>query len=481
MVQCLPLLNLLKDVILVDTALDSNTPPSPTSRVQPERIAWGILLISFAIFCASCAATSLGLYWFFFQSTVQLDVLAQSGRGTLGVSDPNGSDQSVRDRRELSKNMSIRTDTTDFWSQGTVTFRDLRNDRLVASVTLKSDTTLSLSNASRPRFDWISAGYQIDLYNLVGEVNVFVAPGLERDFEMNIKTTFGVWIRLGESGQYTVSASDTQVRLLNYAGEALLIAPGLQYGRSIDMGQQGILNQGETDITTAPLLIDLIQNGKMSFATPDQLAAGLPSNWACGNEANDIPRGEHAAAAAPDGREAMHLVRLENADTHGETFCEQSLGMPQMGYDVSAFNYLEMRATLYISEQSLSSCGEQASECPLMMRITFEGEDGGLRDWYQGIYARRDTNDVYPQRCGSCFENHLRILDHVWYTYESRNLFDLFQDTNPDDEFNSRPRTILNIRIYASGHQYDVYVGNVALVAGNTFNTTMEDAVTNAG
>ncbi|NJL56445.1 hypothetical protein HC928_15650, partial [bacterium] len=60
----------------------------------------------------------------FFQSSLSLNVIAQNGRGTLGVSAVGTADQSVRDRpRTLSRGMTLRTDTTDIWSQGVLLIR----------------------------------------------------------------------------------------------------------------------------------------------------------------------------------------------------------------------------------------------------------------------------------------------------------------------------------------------------------------------
>ena len=78
--------------------------------------------------------------------------------------------------------------------------------------------------------------------------------------------------------------------------------------------------------------------------------------------------------------------------------------------------------------------------------------------WFHGFYAAIDPNRNYPYSCTSCNEQHERITQGVWYTYESHNLFGMFA---PE----ARPVSILNLRFSASGHQYDVYVSEVALIA----------------
>lgn len=465
---------------MTDVTLD---PDSLIQRppIHMERTAWGILLISFAVFCVFCAASTLGLTWFFFQSSLPLHALAQNGRGTLGISAVGSSDQSVRDRpRVISRGMTLRTDTTDVWSQGTLMARDPRaDDQLVALVTLKSDTSVEFISATSPRFRWMAFGYQLELNHLLGEIDVYLSPDLSRDVEMTLVTTSGAWVRLGSAGRYTLRASEDHLRVINYDGEAVIVAQDGRTARSIPQGQQGVYTVSDSQIEIAPQMLNLIQNSTLSFSREDQVLVGIPDNWVCGNEldyststADNIPRGKHELAVSADGRRAIHFVRGDGATTNGKTFCEQTIGRPETGFDISQFNYLEMRVTLFIESHSVSSCGVRATECPLMIRIRFQGEDGGYRNWIQGIYAYSYPNDGYPQACDECRQYHLRIRENVWYTYESRNLFDLYQLQG------ERPIAITEIEIYASGHEYNVYMGDVSIIAGSI--SAAEDAASNA-
>lgn len=465
---------------MTDVALD------PESLIQRptapmERTAWGIILVSFGIFCTFCAVSTLALTWFFFQSSLSLNVIAQNGRGTLGVSAVGTADQSVRDRpRTLSRGMTLRTDTTDIWSQGVLLMRDFSEEnQLVALVTLKGDTSVDFVSATRPRFAWMSFGYEIALQNLRGEIAIYLPAHLNRDIEMTVLLSSGAWVRLGSAGQYTITAADDRVRVHNENGQAVLVAQDGRTARSIPPGQQGIYTPQETKIELAPQMINLIQNSTLSFSREDQVLVGIPDNWVCGNEldysipADNIPRGRHELALSPDGRQAMHFSRSNGATTNGKTFCEQVIGRPESGFDITPYHYLEMRVTLNIQSHSVSSCGVRATECPLMMRVRFIGEDGGYRNWIQGIFVYSYPNDGYPQTCDECRQYHLRVRDDVWYTYESRNLFDLYQLEG------ERPVAITEVEIYASGHEYDVYISDVALVAGVITPPAGEDTATN--
>ena len=131
-------------------------------------------------------------------------------------------------------------------------------------------------------------------------------------------------------------------------------------------------------------------------------------------------------------------------------------------FDVSQFDYLAMRTTLLVNFQSVSKCGIAGSECPLMLRIDYITAEGTPRQWFQGFYTVDDPQYAdYPPTCDSCLREHVKINEKTWYTFETGNLFTLL----PTDW---RPGAILNVQFYASGHQYDVYLGEMSLVVGQT-------------
>ena len=92
-----------------------------------------------------------------------------------------------------------------------------------------------------------------------------------------------------------------------------------------------------------------------------------------------------------------------------------------------------------------------------MLRIDYIDQNGQARKWYHGFYAMNDMQLAYPLQCNSCAQAHEFINPRSWYSYDSGNLFTLF----PPDE---RPSKILAVWFYASGHQYDVQLSEVALV-----------------
>jgi hypothetical protein len=192
-------------------------------------------------------------------------------------------------------------------------------------------------------------------------------------------------------------------------------------------------------------------------STADQVR---PQVWRCVNNIDfpGEPLGTFGVMQV-DGRTAMRLFRGDNALTHGVTRCWQGIGTGTSGLDLTSFNSVSIRATFKIASQSLSACGFDGSECPLMLRMDYIPAEGGdAVTWFHGFYASVDPNRFFPSSCLSCNEQHERITPNVWYTYESHNLFEVFAP-------GAQPRSILNLSFYASGHQYDVYVSEVTLVA----------------
>ena len=440
-------------------------------RVSPERLAWGVLLIAFAVFCFIAVGSALAIHHYAFRSSLAMDMLLQVGSGTVGVKFPNTAEQAATSQRVLTSDSTIRTTTTDRWSQAVLSFRDDSADEsLVAMVTLKSATSLHVLNASRPRFDWSTAVYSIDITELSGEIDVRVSDVFGHPIEIYIETIGGAEVRLTSGGIYRITALDTRVHATNVSGEAVMIAPDRLTAVSIPMGEEGVVFTDTNTFVRHPALVDLVANSDLATSMPaagaSEALADPPFVWNCSSgPPTNLPSGRYRADVAPDGRRGFRLVRSEGANTNGYTRCEQTLGEAREGVDVREYDYLSLQTTLYIDYQSLSLCGIDGSECPLMLRVKFIDVNGNPGEWIHGIYARLDPGTNVPRRCDTCLDNHLQIYEKTWYIYNSENLFTLFQESQ-------RPAIITDVVFYASGHQYDVYVDEVALLAGNLQNLT---------
>jgi hypothetical protein len=449
----------------LDNMTQTRETPAITLPGSPERLAWGVLLISFAVFCGICIATTLGVHYFFFTSTVSMDIELKVGRGIASIVTKSDSvEEAFRGEsgpRSLAKGTTIKTDVQ---TQAVLSFYDTSDDngQLVAAITVKRNTDLTFNTASQPRFEWGTGNYFIRLDNLAGELDVFVAENLPRTFRLDIRTDQESWISISSGGRYSVSATGDQIRLVNREGSATLFAPDPRINRSIPETMEGNFVIGESAITVIPATVELLQNStfEVSADTPaDEEEAPettIPVGWACTNEQDALPRGAYGSEIL-QGRPSMRLTRSEGATSHGETRCIQPFH-GQNGVDVSAYTYLSLRATFYIDYQSLSTCGIDGSECPLMLIMDYLDANGIGRTWYHGFYAWTDSQVDYPLRCSSCAQDNERISEKTWYTYESGNLI---AELPPD----LRPSNILVVRFRTSGHQYNVYVGEVSLLA----------------
>ncbi len=430
-------------------------------HVSTQRLAWGILLAAFGAFCVVCLLTSFGVNYFLFRSGMPMETVVQVGRGSVGVTGTTQTDQRVLNYRDLQRNEAVSTDSQ---SQAALSFYDPRHDRqLVASVTLKGASSLRFGNALRPRFEWSNSGYELLLHNVQGEIDVLVPRNLERDPFLTFVLPGNEYIYLTSSGRYTISAYENEITLINREGTAAIAPTDPQQAQGVPAGQRAVLTPGSAELAIIPSYEELLVNSTFDdlLANDFGVTAPVPYTWACINGPTDQPRGNFATEFI-DGHLALRLSRLQNASSHGETRCSQTFGPEgRVGRDVTMYNYLEIRTRMNIAGQSLNVCGTQGSECPLMLSLDYIDENQVSSQWFHGFYARMDVPTDYPATCLSCLQEHEQINQGVWFTYESGNLFTLLPEGR-------RPASILNVRFYASGHEYDVFVGEVSLLAGNT-------------
>jgi len=433
--------------------------------IEPIRLTWGILLVAFAIFCTICLTSVLLGHFFFFQSSAPLDMTLTVGKGTVRVKIGTEREQAESRFRNLTTETTISTDSTDLWSQATINFVDPNYEQLIVTMSLKGNTTVRLEDANRPRFNWTGSNYLISLVDLTGEIDILVSDGLNREISVSILTPSGIEMFLLSSGRYVIDASLNEVSIVNRSGQAAIIPDiaNRTMGESVGEGERATVLGEETVITRTPAPIELLDNGNLNTVIPyqdstAQIINDPPFDWTCTNgPANNLPRGNYYHDIAPDGRASFHLKRLNGATSNGYTRCSQTF--PE-GLDVTQYDYLALQAVLYINYQSLTGCGVEASECPLMLYVDYTDINGvSGRRWFHGVYARPlPTNSSWKRLCDDCVQEHILIYEKTWYIYNSGNWLNLFVGDR-------RPATINAIYFYAEGHEYDVFVDEVAILA----------------
>lgn len=443
-------------------------------RIAPERLAWSVLLLSFATFCVICAASTLFAHFFLFQSSLSLETTLQVGRGTVGITESATAPQAETQSRQLSRDTAIRTDSQDQWSQAVLSFRDPETGQeSIVTAVLKNDTSVFLRRANRPRFSWSSTIYEISLQGLDGEIDIRVANDLPRPIELSITTVTGDEVLINRGGNYLIDGSSEGLSVVTRTGEAIIISADRALAYAIPGGQQATFNSASQELTRTPYMQNLLVNNQLQFSreareqTVDPTGAYLPPfGWSCTNgPVSNLPVGNYFEDTASDGRRSFRLVRGSGADTNGYTRCDQSFGD---GLDVSTYDSLYLRSMFYVDSQSLNGCGQEGSECPMMFRIRYKFSPDGDRsqlietEWVHGLYtvplSPAQETAGWKRQCGTCLQPHIRILGQTWYVYESGNLFDVI----PDER---RPVVITQVEFFAEGHQYDVFVDDVSLLA----------------
>ncbi len=436
----------------------SESIPVYESRVSPERLAWSVVLLAFGVFCLVVLVTTVGIYTFLFESTVSLQTTLKVSRGTVGVTNTDLGSFFIRDQNDITGR--IVTVSTDQQSQGTILFFDstVEPTEIYAILTLRGDTSLRINEASQPRFEWSNRNNQIEIEGFRGTLDILITGAEAQVFPMRIATETGASINFQQNGHYVVSATEDIVSAVTRAGVAILLDSDLRNNVYIPEKQTGVLNVSSSEIRLETEDGNIIQNGLFSLMEDvphNGDSPRLPLGWGC-QTALELPRGTFTMDTL-DGLPALRLVR-SRATANGETRCIQP--MPDDGVDVTQFDSLKISTTFLINYQSLSKCGTLASECPLMLVMRYIDTDGIDRTWITGFYYADNPQLSYPPRCVTCDfqpQDHQRISEKAWYTYESDNLFNVL----PVDR---RPATIQSIEFYASGHEYDVFISEMAVL-----------------
>lgn len=418
---------------------------------SPEKLAWATLIVAFSIFITLSAAGVFVGQWFLFESTVPLQSVIKVGRGTVGITALNAptSQEAVRINRTLGRGNLI---TTDEIAEGYIEFVDSRDsNRVIANAAILPGSQVKLIGATRPRFSFGENIYSIHLGDFEGRLEIEIPPQLTHDIKLVINGTHGK-ITLTESGFYLLWSLADSMTLIPRIGNATF-QPYNGTAVTVPAGQTAEILALQPGVQVTKTTDELIKN-PLFFNSAE---AGVADNWGCYSLSAEAeaPRGSSTLLTL-EGRRTIHIQRKGNSLGYGETGCRQFLGESPEGLDVTPYRTLRIRATLNIRWHSLAICGTQGSECPVMLELTYLNEGGAEQRWIHGFYSFEHVNPEVPRTCSSCLSDHDRITPGNWYTYESGNLFQLPEGF--------RPTQITQIRFYASGHEYEVLVGEVSLL-----------------
>ena len=411
--------------------------PLPYSRMRenPERLAWTVLLASFAVFLVLSISVPLTLRYWIEHATVRQNAVLDPIQGTILLYPPRSLEPiAVSELREQVAEGSI-VEAGESPTQATVRLiSEGENDFALGSLQLFSGTRLQLDRMRSPLFELSNAPYQALLTVERGQLRVFTNSGVERPVAVVLVTPHGR-IELG-AGSYQIAVTAEQTAITVSAGEALLFKenhPAL----AVSSGLRAWITA--TAIADQPVVAteNLLRNGNFTQEMRD--------SWESYVIAQNVTPGK-VSIMERDGRRVAYFVR------QGEDNVPTEVGVRQfIDKEVNVYDRLMLQLDVKLLFQSLSGAGYLSSEYPLRVEVNYTDIYGKQLAWGHGFYYRDPENSNWKILNGE------KIPPFNWYTYRSPNLMELLKET--------RPARIDSIRIYASGWNYQSMISEVFLVA----------------
>ena len=438
--------------------------------------AWGVLLGSFLLFVLACIGGTAGVYWFFFKSPTDMTVRVRVSQGSLTVLQADGTNLLVNNNDRdifVPQNAIIQSNST---SQGYLTFEDTYSEQVIATVFLLPNSSLSLRSATRPRFEWSGEAYTFDLNGISGHFAIDIPVRIRRVIVLSMESSL-VTARFGQYGSYFLDVGDKREQLYAQAGTALMYTADRAV--QIEGGMQGVLQQDQNSLTVQPYPYEIVNwqssNGytfglddfpddMASLSTDDKekLSTELPLLWGCTNyENNPSEISGTWIRTKIDQHVVIQMQRTGKGLDHAETSCQYTFAAPPAtGLPVSPENTLSIRAKFKIDFQDVTTCGILGTECPVMLELTYRAlgqKQDESTTWHHGFYAIRPPDDNSPKICDSCPNVHEQVNPKTWFIYDSGDLFKLLPN---------QPVEIIAMRVYASGHQYNIALADLVVLVG---------------
>lgn len=401
-------------------------------RQNPQRVAWLVLVTSFLICCVSAVAVPLGVRGFILHADRPQAVWVTATAGTAQLILPGANaPTAVTERRTVTEESRIVTDET---AKALLTVaNDETGEQVLATMQLFQNTALRLRRARSPRFPQSPDPYQIELALERGRVRISAAAAGGRAITVRLNTpqaeiTFN-------AGSFDVAIQGDQTQLAAKFGAAQVVAAGTLV--VVNSDERVSVVAGHPPDLPVPAALNLVLNGTFE--------GRLNPIW---QEVVEVAPGLTPGQVSTEKVGQRRAVRFTRRAEDG---APNKVGVQQvMNRDVQGYDSLVLRFDLQLLYQSVPGGGYLASEYPVMVDIFYTDIYGKDLHWYQGFYyLDLPPGSPWLQPTGE------KIPLGVWYTYESPNLFEQLRDT--------RPARINSITIYASGHDYDSRIADVAL------------------
>jgi hypothetical protein len=413
-----------------------------------ERLAWTILLASLFVCLGLTVAVPVTVNLGLQLATRPLDLFAQSVQGTVVVQHNGASAMPLLSGAPAVKLNPAGVIITNSPDTALLMIQAPRSNTVLAWLQIYGGSNLRVEKATAPRFEMSSQEQFLQSYLAAGRIQIAVPAQSGRAFAVRVITPHGE-VGLREPGRYTVEVSQSETQVAVQAGEAWVMA--LEQSLVLQGEERAVLVAAHPPQGPLDSERNLIRNGDFG----DGLA-----HWVI--LAGDVERPDQPAVKAEltttiEGESALRFERIGvgHADRAVRQIVEQ---------DVTDFTALRVYVTLRLLEQSLAVCGRDGSECPLLVRIVYEDLNGIERTWQQGFYAVGEFHpDETPDVCLTCtapYNSHEYAPQGQLFPFESPNLIEALARDGL-----LPPRRIKSVFLVASGHSFESYVIDVALMA----------------
>jgi hypothetical protein len=411
-------------------------------RRNPERLAWMVMWGAFLTCCLLTIATPVGVNWWLDNATVE-QTIRLTRTGTVFILRPGRTSQEAD--LDLAPAGSIITTQTN--AQATLVFVSAEGEAL-ASVDMYGDTKLRVDHAETPRFGRSPLSNRVWLTLESGRIRITTVPETSHalDFQVSSQPDT-VTVIDSRANSTSVEATFVQTIVTVREGQSTVRANG--EAKTLKKDERVEVLLGAPPSGPLPAERNLIRNGELQ----DPI---LPDAWQQDIRPPQNPAEEPGTISflTTEGRRVVRFTRSGNG--WGQVGLSQGVNR-----DVRGFKSLQLRLDVYITFQDLSRCGQQGTECPVMVRVRYVDDAGAEREWLQGFYYRADPG-FGEARCVQCLEpvtEHTQVEPGRWRTYASDNLIELFHAHGAPMAF------LRTVEVYASGHRFTSQVAQIQLLA----------------
>jgi hypothetical protein len=470
---------------------------SSRRRARPETSAWLILVTFFLIFCALVASAGLA-GWNYYTGAME-----RVAGGLVRVHVPAGVTHQARESakkvtpdvlcadnpagivdRCVALNEGDRVEAVPDAGYGQVASIKLPDQTQVDMWAHPTGAVLTLQKYAVSR--WSKNRQLVEFKQIAGYARYDI-PSRDRSeyanvaYSVIISKTNLVSLGLAPGGSYSVNvphAEDERPVMLTHAGEPLLAEVAVRAG-SVDVRTaDGLVTAhpgekiqvSEAGVASAPLPArwELIRNGELADwadgARTDASRTWTRSFILTDKNATDQERNgifkidQRCAPDAPVNCTADEKVNIGQFSRQGGQTKSYAASIVQsLDQDVSEYPSLSLNAWVRVDKQSITKAGEQGTECPLTINLTYKQKspDDNEQNRYFCIYIDETEADLPKDQMGSEFI-YTPVHQGRWLPlkYELRNYPSL-----KDSYY------LQKITIYGNGHDYLSAITGISLIA----------------